>query len=47
MTAVSKIPTRQRSTILDIARHVAEELHRAGERRVAYQYEQPWKARGR
>jgi hypothetical protein len=47
MTTASKTPIRQRSTLLDIARHVAGELHRSGELRVAYQYDQPWKARGR
>lgn len=47
MTTASKTPIRQRASILDIARHIADDLHRTAELRVAYQYDQPWKARGR
>ncbi len=47
MNTASNAPTRRRSSILDIARHIADDLHRTAELRVAYQYDQPWKARGR
>lgn len=47
MTTASNTPTRRRSSFLEIARHIADDLHRTAELRVAYQYDQPWKVRGR
>lgn len=47
MTTASNAPTRRRSSFLEIARHIADDLHRVAEHRVAYQYDQPWKTRAR